>query len=531
MRCPACSTENVAGRKFCAECGTRLASPCPSCGAVNDPGAKFCGECGTALASAGQAPAGGPAGDEASGPAVAERRIVSVLFVDLVGFTALTEGRDPEVIRDLQERYFATTRTIVERYGGTLEKYIGDAVMAVWGAPTAHEDDPERAVRAALDIVLSVAALGFDDGPRLAGPWGRDDRRGGRLHRRGGPRDGQRRARQRRLPAPKRRARGRRADRRGDPSGDCLGYRLDARRRAGREGPLGAHRRLARDRRAGDARWGWSGRSARAAVRRARLRAPAAQGPAPRGRRRIAGAARVGHRDRRDRQEPARLGAREVHRRHRQRRLLAPGPFAGLRRGDRLLGARRDGPGPGGHRRGRGRRGHPGQADDGPRRVRPGRDRAPHDGSLAPRAVRPAGGSRGSHRGGVRRRPAAHGADRRTGRCGVRFRGPPVGRPGAHRLHRIGPRVESQPPDPDRDPRPARADRTPSDVGCRPAQLHRPPSRAAVRRGDDRAARWRGPGTAAPVRPADRRSGRRGAPVRGRDDPHARRRRTARPRR
>ena len=167
MRCPACSTENVAGRKFCAECGTRLASPCPSCGAVNDPGAKFCGECGTALASAGQAPAGGPAGDEASGPAVAERRIVSVLFVDLVGFTALTEGRDPEVIRDLQERYFATTRTIVERYGGTLEKYIGDAVMAVWGAPTAHEDDPERAVRAALDIVLSVAALGFDDGPRL----------------------------------------------------------------------------------------------------------------------------------------------------------------------------------------------------------------------------------------------------------------------------------------------------------------------------------------------------------------------------
>ena len=112
--------------------------------------------------------------------------------------------------------------------------------------------------------------------------------------------------------------------------------------------------------------WRWSAaaaeRSARAAVRRSGRRAAPAQGPPPRGRRRVAGPARVGHRDRRDRQEPARLGAREVHRRDRQRRLLAPGPVAGLRRGRRLLGARRDGPQPGRDRRDRRRRGEPGQA-------------------------------------------------------------------------------------------------------------------------------------------------------------------------
>ena len=167
MRCPECSTENAAGRKFCAECGTRLSSACPSCGASNDPGAKFCGECGTALGGGRAATPGATAGDEQVVPVAAERRIVSILFVDLVGFTSLTEGRDPEEIRDLQERYFATTRTIVERYGGSLEKYIGDAVMAIWGAPTAYEDDPERAVRAALDLVGAVTTLGFDDGKML----------------------------------------------------------------------------------------------------------------------------------------------------------------------------------------------------------------------------------------------------------------------------------------------------------------------------------------------------------------------------
>jgi len=93
-----------------------------------------------------------------------ELRPVSVLFVDLVGYTSLAESRDAEDVRDLLSRYFDTARTIVGRYGGTVEKFIGDAVMAVWGAPQAQEDDAERAVRAGLELVSAVAAFGEDVG-------------------------------------------------------------------------------------------------------------------------------------------------------------------------------------------------------------------------------------------------------------------------------------------------------------------------------------------------------------------------------
>jgi len=85
---------------------------------------------------------------------------VTVLFADLVGFTTLSEGRDPEEVRELLSRYFDLAREVIERYGGTVEKFIGDAVMAVWGAPIAHEDDAERGVRAALELVDGVRALG-----------------------------------------------------------------------------------------------------------------------------------------------------------------------------------------------------------------------------------------------------------------------------------------------------------------------------------------------------------------------------------
>ncbi|MGI8974585.1 MAG: ATP-binding protein [Gaiella sp.] len=97
---------------------------------------------------------------------MAERRLVSVLFADLVGYTALSEGRDFEDVRELQTRYFDAARTVIERYGGTVEKFIGDAVMALWGAPVAREDDAERAVRAALDLVDAVAALADEKGTR-----------------------------------------------------------------------------------------------------------------------------------------------------------------------------------------------------------------------------------------------------------------------------------------------------------------------------------------------------------------------------
>jgi class 3 adenylate cyclase/tetratricopeptide (TPR) repeat protein len=124
---------------------------------------RFCNECGTALDTR---PSPAPLPDVASSQTVprhatptAERRLVTVLFADLVGFTQLSEGRDAEEVRELLSRYFESTRTLIERYGGTVEKFIGDAVMAVWGAPTAHEDDAERAVRAALDLVAAVPEL------------------------------------------------------------------------------------------------------------------------------------------------------------------------------------------------------------------------------------------------------------------------------------------------------------------------------------------------------------------------------------
>lgn len=165
MTCPRCGSENEAGRKFCLECGALLTATCPACAAANPPGAKFCGECGTSLLAA--SPVAPPPAPVAA--PIAERRLVSILFVDLVDFTRRTESRDAEDVRDLQRLYFDRAREIVERYGGAVEKYAGDAVMAAWGTPVVHEDDAERAVRAALDVVAAIGQLGTDDGPRLEG--------------------------------------------------------------------------------------------------------------------------------------------------------------------------------------------------------------------------------------------------------------------------------------------------------------------------------------------------------------------------
>jgi len=158
MICASCQALNEDGRKFCGECGASLAALCPSCGSPNAPEVKFCGECGTKLGG-GAVAAAAPAAAVAQEPAAAERRLVSVLFVDLVGFTAASEGRDSEDTRELLSRYFVVARTVIERYGGTVEKFIGDAVMAVWGAPVAQEDDAERAVRAALDLTAAIPEI------------------------------------------------------------------------------------------------------------------------------------------------------------------------------------------------------------------------------------------------------------------------------------------------------------------------------------------------------------------------------------
>jgi class 3 adenylate cyclase/tetratricopeptide (TPR) repeat protein len=160
--CASCGTENEAGRKFCKECAARLALVCSSCGAANSADAKFCGECATPLV-AGTAPTASttsrPGLLTTSEAPATERRLVSVLFADLVGFTTLAEGRDAEDTRELLNRYFDLSRDVIGRYGGTVEKFIGDAVMAVWGAPIAHEDDAERAVRAGLELVDAIKAI------------------------------------------------------------------------------------------------------------------------------------------------------------------------------------------------------------------------------------------------------------------------------------------------------------------------------------------------------------------------------------
>jgi predicted ATPase/class 3 adenylate cyclase len=160
LTCGRCGTANAAGRKFCTECGAALSAVCPSCGGALDGAEKFCGECGSPLtdaAAATPAPATAPV-------QAAERRLVSVLFADLVGFTALSESRDSEEVRELLSTYFERCKRLIELYGGTVEKFIGDAVMAVWGTPSATEDDAERAVRAALDLVASITALGDEAG-------------------------------------------------------------------------------------------------------------------------------------------------------------------------------------------------------------------------------------------------------------------------------------------------------------------------------------------------------------------------------
>jgi class 3 adenylate cyclase/tetratricopeptide (TPR) repeat protein len=158
MTCPGCGTQNEPGGRFCEACGTPLAATCPSCSEPVKADARFCRNCGFQIAADTQ-PAVPPAATIAAAAPVAERRLVTVLFADLVGFTTLAEDRDPESTRELLTRYFDVARDAIERHGGTVEKFIGDAVMAVWGTPVAHEDDAERAVRAGLELVKEVSTL------------------------------------------------------------------------------------------------------------------------------------------------------------------------------------------------------------------------------------------------------------------------------------------------------------------------------------------------------------------------------------
>ncbi len=173
VRCPSCGFDGPAGARFCAQCGERLALSCPACGAVALPAHKFCAGCGTALQPAASpssaAAAASPPAAGVARPSLAagERRQVTVLFVDLVGYTQLATELDAEEVHGLLGRFFASADRLVGEFGGSVDKHIGDCVMAVFGAPVAHSNDPERAARAALAIRDALPALSRELGREL----------------------------------------------------------------------------------------------------------------------------------------------------------------------------------------------------------------------------------------------------------------------------------------------------------------------------------------------------------------------------
>ncbi len=168
--CPDCGTDSPDGFRFCGACGSRLdPAGCPACGAPHPDGQGFCGQCGSALLAAGI-----PASQ--IGP-VDERKLATVLFADVVGFTSLSERTDPELVARLVDAAFRELGAVVIDHGGTIDKYMGDSLMAVFGVPLAHDDDAERAVAAALamrklggDLVFSI---GINSGEVMATSVGR----------------------------------------------------------------------------------------------------------------------------------------------------------------------------------------------------------------------------------------------------------------------------------------------------------------------------------------------------------------------
>src|SRR5215831_15358606 len=164
MRCPQCGHDNPDGVKFCGECGTRIEGLCPGCGTSNPPANKFCHECGQVLTPS-PTPAVRFASPQSYTPKhlaekiltsrtalAGERKQVTVLFADVSGFTSISEKLDPEEVHQLMNRAFELILGEVHRYEGTINQFLGDGLMALFGAPIAHEDHAQRAVRAALGI-------------------------------------------------------------------------------------------------------------------------------------------------------------------------------------------------------------------------------------------------------------------------------------------------------------------------------------------------------------------------------------------
>ncbi len=158
MRCPSCRTENREARRFCAQCGHALPVACPRCGFLNLASEKFCGGCGAGAVPAPRTAEPAPPAYEASATEP-ERRQVTVMFCDLVESTALSRRIDPEDLREIIRSYQKACGSVIERYGGYVGRYLGDGILAYFGYPQAHEDDAERAVRAALDVVEATQGL------------------------------------------------------------------------------------------------------------------------------------------------------------------------------------------------------------------------------------------------------------------------------------------------------------------------------------------------------------------------------------
>ncbi|HEX8983160.1 MAG TPA: adenylate/guanylate cyclase domain-containing protein [Ktedonobacterales bacterium] len=162
MTCPHCGSTNAENARFCVSCGQALPRVCPRCGAINPPGARFCNQCGLPLDDA-SPPESSPLASAApllpSPEESEQRRIVTVLFADLANSTALAEALDAEEMRAILAEFFAAMTREIHRHGGSVEKYIGDAIMAVFGLPIVHEDDPTRAVRAALAMQSALTTL------------------------------------------------------------------------------------------------------------------------------------------------------------------------------------------------------------------------------------------------------------------------------------------------------------------------------------------------------------------------------------
>src|SRR5271155_5336840 len=152
--CRSCAADNPAEARFCMACGESLEQSCPACGAPVLADARFCVACGAAISADADQPQAAP--DQ---PTREERRTVTVLFADLSGYTAISERLDPEAVKALVDRCLGRLAEEVESVGGRVDKYMGDNVMAIFGAPVAHEDDPERAVRAAVGMQEAMGEL------------------------------------------------------------------------------------------------------------------------------------------------------------------------------------------------------------------------------------------------------------------------------------------------------------------------------------------------------------------------------------